>query len=80
MAAANSVTNSINVAAHVGVVIAYVGKEGEGVSGDAFRHGNLVSRGDKGVWVAQGDRSPESRPELSPKVHLVLPESTYTNF
>ena len=37
--------------AHVGVVIAYVGKEGRDVSGDAFRHGNLVNRGDKGVWV-----------------------------
>lgn len=31
--------------AHVGVVIAYVGKEGKDVSGEAFRHGNLVSRG-----------------------------------
>jgi uncharacterized membrane protein YqiK len=37
--------------AHVGVVIAYVGKEGKDVSGEAFRHGNLVSRGEKGVWV-----------------------------
>jgi uncharacterized membrane protein YqiK len=36
--------------ANVGVVIAYVGDEGRDVSGDSFRHGNLVSRGQKGVW------------------------------
>jgi uncharacterized membrane protein YqiK len=36
--------------ANVGVVIAYVGEEGKDVTGDAFKHGNLVSRGQKGVW------------------------------
>ena len=36
--------------ANVGVVIAYVGEEGKDMSGDAFKHGNLVSRGQKGVW------------------------------
>ncbi|MBI4992431.1 MAG: hypothetical protein HZB99_04405 [Candidatus Harrisonbacteria bacterium] len=37
--------------AHVGVVIAYVGAEGVDVSGKEFKHGNLVSRGQKGVWA-----------------------------
>ena len=37
--------------AHVGVVIAYIGREGKDVTGDTFRHGNLVSRGEKGVWI-----------------------------
>ena len=37
--------------AHVGVVIAFVGKEGQDVTGDSFKHGNLVSKGEKGVWV-----------------------------
>ncbi len=37
--------------ANVGVVIAYVGEEGRDVTGDSFKHGNLVSRGQKGVWV-----------------------------
>ncbi len=37
--------------ANVGVVIAYVGEEGKDVTGDTFKHGNLVSRGEKGVWV-----------------------------
>ena len=36
--------------ANVGVVIAYVGQPGKDVTGDAFKHGNLVSRGEKGVW------------------------------
>jgi uncharacterized membrane protein YqiK len=36
--------------ANVGVVIAYVGEEGKDMSGDSFKHGNLVSRGQKGVW------------------------------
>jgi uncharacterized membrane protein YqiK len=54
--------------AHVGVVIAYVGKEGKDVSGDAFRHGNLVSRGDKGVWVEPLD--PGKYP-INPYTHKV---------
>ena len=37
--------------ANVGVVIAYVGDEGKDVTGESFKHGNLVSRGQKGVWV-----------------------------
>jgi uncharacterized membrane protein YqiK len=36
--------------ANVGVVIAYVGDEGKDLTGDSFKHGNLVSRGQKGVW------------------------------
>lgn len=41
--------------ANVGVVIAYVGAEGVDVTGDAFKHGNLVSKGQKGVWVTPLD-------------------------
>ena len=37
--------------ATVGVVISYVGQAGVDVSGNAFKHGNLVSKGEKGVWV-----------------------------
>ena len=36
---------------HVGIVIAYVGKEHQDVSGASFKHGNLVDPGHKGVWV-----------------------------
>ena len=38
--------------ASVGVVIAYVGAEGADVSGSEFKHGNLVSRGERGVWAS----------------------------
>ena len=54
--------------AHVGVVIAYVGKEGKDVTGDAFKHGNLVSRGEKGVWVEPLD--PGKYP-INPYTHKV---------
>jgi uncharacterized membrane protein YqiK len=36
---------------HVGVVISYVGEEGKDLSGVEFKHGNIVSRGFKGVWA-----------------------------
>ncbi|MEO0044622.1 MAG: hypothetical protein RL329_4071 [Bacteroidota bacterium] len=35
---------------YVGVVNSYVGPEGKDVSGDDFKHGNIVARGCKGVW------------------------------
>lgn len=36
---------------HVGIVIAFVGKAHRDVSGEGFKHGNLVEPGHKGVWV-----------------------------
>jgi len=36
---------------YVGVVISYVGKEGKDLSGAEFKHGNIVSKGEKGVWA-----------------------------
>lgn len=36
---------------YVGVVISFVGASHEDVSGESFTHGNLVNRGDKGVWI-----------------------------
>jgi uncharacterized membrane protein YqiK len=36
---------------YVGVVISYVGQSHKDVSGASFTHGNLVSQGDKGVWI-----------------------------
>ncbi len=35
---------------HVGVVVSYVGKAGRDVSGTAFRHGERVQDGERGVW------------------------------
>lgn len=36
---------------HVGVVISFVGLEGKDVSGEEFKHGNIVGKGQKGVWA-----------------------------
>jgi len=36
--------------ANAGVVIAFVGDAGVDLTGDEFKHGNLVGRGQKGVW------------------------------
>lgn len=54
--------------ASVGVVIAYVGAEGVDVTGDAFKHGNLVKKGQKGVWVEPLD--PGKYP-INPFTHKV---------
>lgn len=35
---------------YVGVVVSYYGAAGQDVSGDAFRHGERVSEGHRGVW------------------------------
>jgi uncharacterized membrane protein YqiK len=54
--------------AHVGVVIAFVGREGTDVTGDSFRHGNLVSKGEKGVCVEPLD---PGRYPINPYTHKV---------
>ncbi|MGD0830367.1 MAG: SPFH domain-containing protein [Terracidiphilus sp.] len=59
--------------ANVGVVIAFVGAEGKDVTGDTFKHGNLVSRGQKGVWVDPLD--PGKYP-INPFTHKVEIVST----
>ncbi|HEY9004143.1 MAG TPA: SPFH domain-containing protein [Mucilaginibacter sp.] len=35
---------------NVGVVNSFVGPEGKDTSGDSFKHGNIVKKGQKGVW------------------------------
>jgi uncharacterized membrane protein YqiK len=54
--------------AHAGVVIAYVGEQGEDVTGEAFKHGNLVAKGKKGVWVEPLD---PGRYAINPRTHRV---------
>ncbi len=64
--------------ANVGVVIAYVGREGKDVTGDAFKHGNLVNKGEKGVWVDPLDpgkypiNTYTHRVEVVPTANVVL--------
>lgn len=54
--------------ANVGVVIAYVGKYGADVTGESFKHGNLVAKGERGVWVDPLD--PGKYP-INPYTHKV---------
>lgn len=54
--------------AHVGVVISYVGEAGVDLTGDGFKHGNLVARGQKGVWADPLD--PGKYP-INPYTHKV---------
>lgn len=35
----------------VGVVISYIGQEGHDLTGSDFKHGNIVEKGFKGVWL-----------------------------
>lgn len=63
---------------YVGVVISYVGKAHQDVSGAAFTHGNLVNVGHKGVWIEPlypGKHPINSRImkiELVPTTNIVL--------
>jgi uncharacterized membrane protein YqiK len=36
---------------HVGVVISYIGEDGKDLTGDTFKHGNIVEKGFRGVWM-----------------------------
>jgi uncharacterized membrane protein YqiK len=36
---------------YVGVVISYIGQEGKDLTGNDFKHGNIVEKGSKGVWL-----------------------------
>ncbi|MEI6140550.1 MAG: SPFH domain-containing protein [Mariniphaga sp.] len=36
---------------YVGVVISYIGQEGKDLTGNDFKHGNIVEKGCKGVWL-----------------------------
>lgn len=35
----------------VGVVISYIGEDGKDLTGDTFKHGNIVSKNHRGVWI-----------------------------
>jgi len=63
---------------YVGVVVSYVGEEGTDVTGVDFKHGNIVNKGQKGVWIEPmgPGRYPVNpntmRVELVPTTNLVL--------
>ncbi len=69
---------------HIGVVISFVGKAHEDVSGVEFKHGDLVMAGHKGVWVTPlypGKHPLNTRVmkvELVPTTNIVLNWATRT--
>ncbi len=36
---------------YVGVVISYIGEDGKDITGTSFKHGNIVGKGSRGVWM-----------------------------
>jgi uncharacterized membrane protein YqiK len=70
---------------HVGVVISYVGDEGEDTTGDGFKHGNIVKKGQKGVWASVLDPGKYAinpytqKIEIVPTTNLVLNWATARN-
>lgn len=66
--------------AHVGVVIAYVGKKGIDVTGESFKHGNLVSKGEKGVCVDPLDPGKYPINSFTHKVELVPTANVVLNW
>ena len=63
---------------HVGVVISFVGEEGEDMTGEGFKHGNIVKKGQKGVCISPLDPGKYAinpythKIEIVPTTNLVL--------
>lgn len=66
--------------AYVGVVIAYVGNIGKDVTGDGFKHGNLVTKGEKGVWIDPLDPGKYPINPYTHKVELVPTANVVLNW
>ena len=68
-----------------GVVISFVGDDGEDVTGEGFKHGNIVKRGQKGVWINTLDPGKYAintythKIEIVPTTNLVLNWATGIN-
>lgn len=56
---------------HVGVVISYVGDEGVDTTGDTFKHGNIVKKGQKGVCVTPLDPGKYAINPYTQKIEIV---------
>ena len=56
---------------HVGVVISYVGEDGEDTTGSDFKHGNIVKKGQKGVWATPLDPGKYAINPYTQKIEIV---------
>jgi uncharacterized membrane protein YqiK len=67
------------------VVISYIGDEGKDLTGDTFKHGNIVNKGEKGVWIKPYDPGKYAinpytmKIEVVPTTNLVLNWATGRN-
>jgi len=66
--------------AQVGVVIAYVGTPGTDVTGEGFKHGNMVAKGQRGVWVEPLDPGKYPINPYTHKVELVPTANVVLNW
>jgi len=66
--------------AQVGVVISYVGSLGEDVTGSAFKHGNMVIKGQRGVWVDPLDPGKYPINHRTTKIELVPTANVVLNW
>lgn len=66
--------------AHVGVVIAYVGAAGQDTTGEAFKHGNMVAKGYRGVWNEPLDPGKYPINPYTHKVELVPTANVVLNW
>lgn len=66
--------------AQVGVVIAYVGTPGADVTGEGFKHGNMVAKGQRGVWVEPLDPGKYPINPYTHKVELVPTANVVLNW
>lgn len=56
---------------YVGVVISYIGEEGKDTTGEGFKHGNLVGKGERGVWAETFGPGKYAINKLTHKIELV---------
>jgi uncharacterized membrane protein YqiK len=56
---------------YVGVVISYVGDDGKDITGDNFKHGNIVNKGEKGVCISPLDPGKYAINQYTHKIEIV---------
>lgn len=65
---------------HVGVVISYVGDEGVDTTGEGFKHGNIVQKGQKGVCITPLDPGKYAINPYTHKIDLVATTNIVLNW
>ena len=70
---------------NTGVIVSYTGEDGKDTTGDLFGHGNIVTKGQKGVWLESMDPGKypinpyTTKVEIVPTTNIVLNWATGKN-